>query len=226
MKKLKSKKRAEIREISFASSPPLSSPSTSPSPSPSPSSSPSSSSTTTPSASSPSSPPAPSSPSPFVDQVIEKVYLVGVSGRPPQESGFIKGGISKSKNHTKYCLVKKGGDPVLTRFTLLRWFEHSNFGKVSVMSLDLVTGRRHQLRVTSGYMGCPIIGDTKYNGKKFDTVLLHSAFIKFPAMRSNPIGQYHVFCFPDHWPNEFKSDYDWWFSPNRHLNKPSASFSS
>ncbi len=39
---------------------------------------------------------------------------------------------------------------------------------------QLVTGRKHQIRVTLEHLGAPILGDTKYGGKRATRVFLHS----------------------------------------------------
>lgn len=39
---------------------------------------------------------------------------------------------------------------------------------------QLVTGRKHQIRVTLAHLGYPILGDSKYGGKRATRVFLHS----------------------------------------------------
>lgn len=39
---------------------------------------------------------------------------------------------------------------------------------------QLVTGRKHQIRVTLAHLGAPILGDSKYGGKRATRVFLHS----------------------------------------------------
>ncbi|WP_444704841.1 pseudouridine synthase family protein [Mycoplasma sp. 332] len=44
---------------------------------------------------------------------------------------------------------------------------------------QIVTGKKHQIRATLEYLKSPILGDTKYGGKKAKRLYLHSYSIKF-----------------------------------------------
>ncbi|WP_371246150.1 pseudouridine synthase [Mycoplasmopsis agassizii] len=48
---------------------------------------------------------------------------------------------------------------------------------------ELVTGRKHQIRVTLSKLGYPIFGDVNYGGKKDKRVYLHSHLIKFHDLK-------------------------------------------
>jgi 23S rRNA pseudouridine1911/1915/1917 synthase len=57
-------------------------------------------------------------------------------------------------------IVKAGGKRALTRWKLL------GRGKgYSLLSLDLETGRRNQIRAHLFFLGCPVAGDKKYGAK-------------------------------------------------------------
>ncbi|ENY53735.1 RluA family pseudouridine synthase [Metamycoplasma alkalescens] len=44
---------------------------------------------------------------------------------------------------------------------------------------QIITGKKHQIRATLEYLKMPILGDTKYGGKKAKRLYLHSYSIKF-----------------------------------------------
>ncbi len=47
-------------------------------------------------------------------------------------------------------------------------------GTATLLSIQLITGHTHQIRVQVASRGFPIIGDTKYTGPPFPTLLLHA----------------------------------------------------
>ena len=50
------------------------------------------------------------------------------------------------------------------------------------VELQLITGRRHQLRVQLAAHGCPILGDRRYGGARSDRVHLASVGIGVPGL--------------------------------------------
>lgn len=56
---------------------------------------------------------------------------------------------------------EKEGEPARTLYRLL----DTAGGKVSLLELEPLTGRTHQLRVHCQAIGTPILGDGKYGGK-------------------------------------------------------------
>jgi tRNA pseudouridine32 synthase/23S rRNA pseudouridine746 synthase/23S rRNA pseudouridine1911/1915/1917 synthase len=56
--------------------------------------------------------------------------------------------------------------------------ENKNF---SELKINLLTGRKNQIRVHFAELGHPVAGDTKYGpkGKKFERMALHSRSIAF-----------------------------------------------
>ncbi len=76
-----------------------------------------------------------------------KEYLAFCGGRPFESSGVISDDI-----------VHRGsGKTALTRFLVVA--SHDPF---SLLSLELGTGRMHQIRIHLAGRGCPILGDDKY----------------------------------------------------------------
>ncbi|WP_435130583.1 pseudouridine synthase [Mycoplasma sp. 6243] len=50
---------------------------------------------------------------------------------------------------------------------------------------QLLTGRKHQIRLSLKFLGKPIYGDMKYGGKKASRLMLHSYYLKFVGLSGN-----------------------------------------
>ena len=57
----------------------------------------------------------------------------------------------------------KGSKKILTKYTVI---ESKN--GLTLCSVDLLTGRTHQIRAHMASIGCPILGDNKYGNKKLN----------------------------------------------------------
>ncbi|MFV8459396.1 pseudouridine synthase [Mycoplasma sp. CR] len=64
---------------------------------------------------------------------------------------------------------------------------------------QLVTGRKHQIRVTLKYLGYPIFGDRKYHGPNAKRLQLHSYSLKFTNLTGELkyLNNYEVFSLPN-----------------------------
>lgn len=65
---------------------------------------------------------------------------------------------------------------------------------------QIVMGKKHQIRATLEYLHCPIVGDTKYGGKRARRMFLHSYSITFHNL-SDDFKEYNeqTFVCPSHW---------------------------
>jgi 23S rRNA pseudouridine955/2504/2580 synthase len=55
---------------------------------------------------------------------------------------------------------------MITNAVPLRHIEDPTHGSVTLVEVELVTGRPHQIRAHLAYAGYPVVGDTKYGDKK------------------------------------------------------------
>lgn len=95
------------------------------------------------------------------ERKINKFYLAVVSGKP-KSVGEIKGYLTKDEKKNKIYISKEDSDAskyVHTKYRMIK----SN-GKYSLLEVELLTGRTHQIRGSLSYIGHPIIGDLKYGG--------------------------------------------------------------
>ncbi len=120
----------------------------------------------------------------FRRREISKTYLAIVAGVPGKEGEIASPLLKDSASNT--VRVDEGGKEALTRYRLL-----SGGGDISLVEIDLVTGRSHQARVHMASIGHPILGDIRYgteeiNGKWRKRGIrrpqLHSFSIRFGEM--------------------------------------------
>lgn len=90
---------------------------------------------------------------------LKKTYWAIVHGRTPLEASykhFLKKD-SKTNKTKAYSSKKSGAKPAVLSYTTLKQSAH-----YSLIEVDLITGRPHQIRVQLSKMGFPIWGDYKY----------------------------------------------------------------
>ena len=107
----------------------------------------------------------------FKDHHIQKKYVAMVSGKPDRPDGVLVNYIGKDRSGD-FDIVKElesDGKRAETCYKVI----FNKDGK-SLIEFRPKTGRMHQLRFHSKFVGCPIIGDKKYGGEKNDRMLLHA----------------------------------------------------
>ena len=85
----------------------------------------------------------------FKLQLIKKTYLALCDGKPKMKESFVN---LKIFNDDKNALDTK------TFYKVISYKE-----KISLVQFIPKTGKKHQLRIVAKNLGCPIIGDNKYN---------------------------------------------------------------
>jgi 23S rRNA pseudouridine1911/1915/1917 synthase len=86
-------------------------------------------------------------------------YLGVVYSRPKTEHGIINQPIGRHPvDRKKMAVVERGGREAITYWKLLE-----KLGNYSLLQFNLETGRTHQIRVHSHYIGHPIVGDPVYS---------------------------------------------------------------
>lgn len=116
---------------------------------------------------------------------IDRLYIAIVQGVMSKDKGTIDAPIGKNRHNSKARIVSPTGEHAVTHYEVER-----RFTQHSVVKFKLETGRTHQIRVHSSYIGHPIAGDALYGA---DTLLrktqaLHGQFLTFP----HPITQEQV----------------------------------
>ena len=107
---------------------------------------------------------------------IARSYLAIITGYPEPSQGTIDKPIGRRPGSIIERMICPNGQPAVTMYRTL----HS-YGKVSLLELQLCTGRTHQIRVHLSFLGHPLIGDDLYGGSKYllDRQALHCAHLEF-----------------------------------------------
>ncbi len=102
----------------------------------------------------------------FAAKTIRKKYLALLVGVPNPYSGEIESNLDKvAKGEDSHEMVRSVDEDGKRAVTHYRTIEHLA-KKISLVELEPITGRTHQLRVHMAEMECPIVGDGKYGGGK------------------------------------------------------------
>ena len=108
---------------------------------------------------------------------VKKTYVAVVHGHPGQKEGTITSYLAE----TKGLIVYSTDDPALGKLSHTAYKIIKESRIFSLLEIDLLTGRKNQIRVHLADMGHPIVGDRKYGlrGDKYRRLALHARSIRF-----------------------------------------------
>ena len=108
----------------------------------------------------------------FKKHKVQKNYMAILSGTPKKAKGQIKSYLIKEHDFevSSYDDEIPGSKKAITDYEVVE--QHQ---KYSIVKFKPLTGRMHQLRVHARLMGCPIVGDVRYNGESASHLMLHAA---------------------------------------------------
>jgi 23S rRNA pseudouridine1911/1915/1917 synthase len=110
---------------------------------------------------------------------IKRTYIAIVEGKVVHSKGKIDQPIGRDRHHATRRRISPNGQKAITHYQVEKYVSDKN---LSIISLQLETGRTHQIRVHLSSINHPIIGDMLYGGKKgiMNRQALHAAKVTLP----------------------------------------------
>ena len=116
----------------------------------------------------------------FLGRDVRKLYWALVAGHPAEASGRFSSQLAKRRSTNLMVSVERGGKQAETLYRLLQ-----QLNGASLVEVELLTGRSHQIRAHFSEAGMPLLGDATYGGPQFidDFIvprqMLHSRTLSF-----------------------------------------------
>jgi len=117
------------------------------------------------------------------DREMEKYYLCVIHGTLKKKSGLLTGWLIKDEKKNKvevFASERKGAKEIRTKYSVI-----DEKDGLSLVEVELLTGRTHQIRAHFSSIGHPLLGDGKYGTNSLNKVLgykkqfLYSYRLKF-----------------------------------------------
>lgn len=113
----------------------------------------------------------------FRERSIKKKYIALVEG-VLTGSGAMEDYLCKEADRAYVTRVKEQG-----KYASLRWTAIESNGEITRVSIELITGRAHQIRCQFSHRGFPVLGDVRYGASHGfddnDGIALHCQSIHF-----------------------------------------------
>ena len=116
----------------------------------------------------------------FREGQVHKTYWAIVQGKPGSEADTLTGWITRNEKQNKSYIHPRevrGSKQAVLKYRILACTD-----RYSLLEVQLLTGRHHQIRCQLSAMGCPIKGDLKYGAKRSNpdgSISLHARRVEF-----------------------------------------------
>lgn len=136
----------------------------------------------------------------FKNKTIKRKYIALLKGELKSDKATIDAPIGRDiKNRKRMCITKDGKNAITHLKVLKRYIGYT------LVELNLETGRTHQIRVHTKYIGYPVYNDPVYTNDKTTDFgqFLHAKSLEFEHPRTHE----HMY-FESELPHEFKEFLD------------------
>ena len=107
---------------------------------------------------------------------LEKIYLLKVKGKLAKKEGKLEFNLGRDRHNAKKMIVnEKSSLKAITYYEVLK-----ETNEYSLINAKIITGRKHQIRVSFAHINHPLIGDKLYGDKYQSTPLqLEATYLRF-----------------------------------------------
>ncbi|GGE71257.1 RluA family pseudouridine synthase [Priestia taiwanensis] len=126
----------------------------------------------------------------LAERHIRRHYAAVVHGLVKKKKDTIHASIGRDRHHATRRRVSPNGQEAITYYEVLQTFPKEG---TTLVSLQLQTGRTHQIRVHMSYLGHPLLGDTLYGGKT--TVLKRQALHAYKVLMKHPMTNERIIAY-------------------------------
>ncbi len=120
------------------------------------------------------------------NKTCKRIYTALLEGELKDDFGHIETFIGRDPKNRKKMCVSKTGRLAITDYKVIK-----RYVGYTLCEFSLKTGRTHQIRVHSKYLGHPIVGDNEYGYKnqkfKLNGQLLHAGKLEFIHPKSKEL---------------------------------------
>lgn len=116
---------------------------------------------------------------------VTKLYTAIVSPPPRRDHAALVNYLAKDEKNARvrvYDEKREGAKEA----SLFYKTERTDSGK-AVLTVELFTGRTHQIRVQLAHIGSPVLGDEKYGGGRAQRLMLHAKRLEFHFDRASAL---------------------------------------
>ncbi|MBR6006329.1 MAG: RluA family pseudouridine synthase [Clostridia bacterium] len=114
---------------------------------------------------------------------VQRTYFALCEGNFREDEGTVDAPIARHRTDRKKMAVVPGGREATTH-----WHVEERFGDMTLLRVELETGRTHQIRVHMAYINHPLVGDAVYgrgrNSLGFTGQALHAAKLRLTHPRT------------------------------------------
>ena len=127
------------------------------------------------------------------DRSLHKFYRLYVKGSLCQEM-YLEGYLKKDAKSNRVTITQKASGRDDMKYIATKYIPIAECGEMTLLEVELITGKPHQIRAHLSSVGHPLLGDYKYGDsswnqsykKRFgiDSQMLHAYRLEFPMMEA------------------------------------------